>query len=102
MPAQCRRGQREGDGNFPGAAGLLLVVLALFGFSMATLDVAMNAEASAVEEALERFRTIPPQEHYLDFVIDHVARHSGFGTGEQRELRELNADDASDDESSET
>src|SRR5471032_2431769 len=33
---------------------LLLVVLALFGFSMATLDVAMNAEASAVEEALER------------------------------------------------
>src|SRR5437773_7246555 len=24
MPAQCRRGQREGDGNFPGAAGLLL------------------------------------------------------------------------------
>ena len=33
---------------------LLLVVLALFGFGMATLDVAMNAEASAVEEALER------------------------------------------------
>jgi fucose permease len=33
---------------------LLLVVLALFGFGMATLDVAMNAEASAVEEALNR------------------------------------------------
>jgi len=33
---------------------LLLAVLALFGFSMATLDVAMNAEASAVEEALDR------------------------------------------------
>ncbi|MCA8376739.1 MFS transporter [Burkholderia multivorans] len=31
---------------------MLLVVLALFGFSMATLDVAMNAEASAVELAL--------------------------------------------------
>lgn len=30
---------------------LLLTVLALFGFSMATLDVAMNAEASAVETA---------------------------------------------------
>lgn len=31
---------------------MLLIVLALFGFSMATLDVAMNAEASAVELAL--------------------------------------------------
>ncbi|AOJ30192.1 MFS transporter [Burkholderia metallica] len=31
---------------------MLLGVLALFGFSMATLDVAMNAEASAVEIAL--------------------------------------------------
>ncbi|WP_241332694.1 MFS transporter [Burkholderia cenocepacia] len=31
---------------------MLLAVLALFGFSMATLDVAMNAEASAVEIAL--------------------------------------------------
>ncbi|KVD78417.1 amino acid ABC transporter permease [Burkholderia sp. ABCPW 14] len=30
---------------------LLLAVLVLFGFSMATLDVAMNAEASAVESA---------------------------------------------------
>ncbi|CAN0617816.1 Major facilitator superfamily MFS_1 [Burkholderia multivorans] len=30
---------------------VLLAVLALFGFSMATLDVAMNAEASAVETA---------------------------------------------------
>jgi pimeloyl-ACP methyl ester carboxylesterase len=25
---------------------------------------------------VERFRTLPPQEHYLDFVIDHVAHHS--------------------------
>ncbi|WP_258002285.1 MFS transporter [Burkholderia sp. WAC0059] len=33
---------------------MLLVVLAAFGAGMATLDVAMNAEASAVEEALER------------------------------------------------
>ncbi len=32
----------------------LLVVLALFGGGMATLDVAMNAEASAVEESLGR------------------------------------------------
>ncbi|MFW2275427.1 MULTISPECIES: MFS transporter [Burkholderia cepacia complex] len=31
---------------------MLLAVLTLFGFSMATLDVAMNAEASAVEIAL--------------------------------------------------
>ncbi|SAL82730.1 major facilitator transporter [Caballeronia terrestris] len=33
---------------------LLLGVLAAFGFGMATLDVAMNAEASAVEQALGR------------------------------------------------
>lgn len=33
---------------------LLLAVLAMFGAGMATLDVAMNAEASAVEEALGR------------------------------------------------
>ena len=33
---------------------LLLVVLAVFGSGMATLDVAMNAEASAVEQALGR------------------------------------------------
>lgn len=33
---------------------LLLIVLGLFGFSMATLDVAMNAEASDVEQALSR------------------------------------------------
>jgi len=32
--------------------GLLLAVLAIFGAGMATLDVAMNAEASAVEKAL--------------------------------------------------
>jgi pimeloyl-ACP methyl ester carboxylesterase len=30
----------------------------------------------SVERALSRFRTIPPQEHYLDYVIDHVGRRS--------------------------
>ena len=29
-----------------------------------------------VDEALVRFRTVPPQEHYLDFVMDHVGRRS--------------------------
>jgi len=29
-----------------------------------------------IEDALVRFRTIPPQEHYLDYVVDHVARRS--------------------------
>ena len=29
-----------------------------------------------VDEVLARFRTIPPQDHYLDYVIDHVARRS--------------------------
>jgi pimeloyl-ACP methyl ester carboxylesterase len=29
-----------------------------------------------LEAALERFRTVPPQEHYLDYVVDHVARRS--------------------------
>lgn len=33
---------------------MLLVVLAVFGIGMATLDVSMNAEASAVEEAIGR------------------------------------------------
>lgn len=28
------------------------------------------------EEALARFRTVPPQDHYLDFVMDHVGRRS--------------------------
>lgn len=31
---------------------------------------------ASVEEAIARFRTVPPQEHYLDYVIDHVARNS--------------------------
>lgn len=31
---------------------------------------------ASIEEAVARFRTVPPQDHYLDFVIDHVARHS--------------------------
>lgn len=31
---------------------------------------------ASVDEAVARFRTVPPQEHYLDFVMDHVARHS--------------------------
>lgn len=37
---------------------------------------------ASVEEAISRFRTVPPQEHYLDFVIDHVARHSLRSTPE--------------------
>lgn len=31
---------------------------------------------ASVEEALARYRTVPPQEHYLDYVIDHVGRRS--------------------------
>ena len=31
---------------------------------------------ASVDEALSRFRTVPPQEHYLDYVIDHVGRQS--------------------------
>lgn len=30
----------------------------------------------SVEDALARFRTVPPQEHYLDYVVEHVARRS--------------------------
>jgi pimeloyl-ACP methyl ester carboxylesterase len=29
-----------------------------------------------VDDALARFRTVPPQDHYLDYVVDHVARRS--------------------------
>jgi len=29
-----------------------------------------------LDDALAHFRTVPPQDHYLDYVIDHVARHS--------------------------
>lgn len=40
---------------------------------------------TSVEEALQRFRTVPPQDHYLDYVIDHVGRRSlrTEGTGWQ-------------------
>jgi pimeloyl-ACP methyl ester carboxylesterase len=31
---------------------------------------------ASVADALERFRTVPPQDHYLDYVIDHVGRRS--------------------------
>lgn len=31
---------------------------------------------ASVDDAVARFRTVPPQEHYLDYVIDHVARRS--------------------------
>jgi pimeloyl-ACP methyl ester carboxylesterase len=31
---------------------------------------------ASVDEALVRFRTVPSQEHYLDYVIDHVGRRS--------------------------
>jgi pimeloyl-ACP methyl ester carboxylesterase len=29
-----------------------------------------------LEDAVAHFRTVPVQDHYLDYVIDHVARHS--------------------------
>ena len=31
---------------------------------------------TSVEDGMAHFRTVPPQEHYLDFVIEHVARRS--------------------------
>lgn len=31
---------------------------------------------TSVEQAIEHFRTVPEQEHSLDFVIDHIARRS--------------------------
>jgi pimeloyl-ACP methyl ester carboxylesterase len=31
---------------------------------------------ASLDEALGRFRTVPPQDHYLDYVVDHVARRS--------------------------
>ncbi|CAN5405547.1 alpha/beta hydrolase [soil metagenome] len=31
---------------------------------------------ATLEEAIGRFRTVPPQAHYLDFVMDNVARNS--------------------------
>ena len=31
---------------------------------------------ASVEDALARFRTVPPQEHYLDYVMHHVAAQS--------------------------
>ncbi len=30
----------------------------------------------SVDEAVQRFRTVPAQDHYLDYVMDHVARRS--------------------------
>jgi pimeloyl-ACP methyl ester carboxylesterase len=30
----------------------------------------------SVDEALSHYRTVPPQDHYLDFVMDHVGRRS--------------------------
>jgi len=30
----------------------------------------------SLDAALARFRTVPPQDHYLPYVVDHVARHS--------------------------
>ena len=30
----------------------------------------------SLEEALPHFRTVPTQQNYLDYVVDHVARHS--------------------------
>ncbi len=37
---------------------------------------------SSRKEALDRFRTVPPQEHYLDYVMADVAHHSLRETGE--------------------
>lgn len=34
----------------------------------------------SLEEALPHFRTVPTQQHYLDYVVDHVARHSLHAT----------------------
>ncbi len=31
---------------------------------------------ASVDEALRRFRTVPAQDHYVDFVMDHVGRRS--------------------------
>ena len=31
---------------------------------------------TSVDDALARFRTVPPQDHYLDYVMDHVGRRS--------------------------
>ena len=31
---------------------------------------------ASVDEAVARFRTVPAQDHYLDYVMDHVGRHS--------------------------
>jgi len=31
---------------------------------------------ASVDEAVARFRTVPPQEHYLPYVLDHIARTS--------------------------
>jgi len=31
---------------------------------------------ASVDEAVARFRTVPPQDHYLPYVMDHVARRS--------------------------
>jgi pimeloyl-ACP methyl ester carboxylesterase len=31
---------------------------------------------TSVDDALARFRTVPPQDHYLDYVMDHVGRQS--------------------------
>lgn len=31
---------------------------------------------TSVDDARARFRTVPPQDHYLDYVIDHIVPHS--------------------------
>ncbi len=31
---------------------------------------------TSIDEAVARFRTVPAQDHYLDYVMDHVGRHS--------------------------
>lgn len=46
--------------------------------SAANIGTAFGAPRTypTAEAGLERFRTVPPQEHYLGYVIDNVARHS--------------------------
>ena len=43
---------------------------------MCSSDLGRERIYATVEEALGRFRTVPPQEHYLPYVMDHVARRS--------------------------
>ncbi len=67
----------------PGVLGGAVIVDSPVFEGDAEITAARSQEAFAtprtyddLDEVLARFRTIPPQEHYLDFVLDHVARRS--------------------------